>query len=199
MENRQTGIQCFIGLGNPGENYSNTRHNVGMWFIDLLAEQHHANFRAEKKLHGVVTEFSHNHQKILLFKPTTYMNESGRAVSALLKFYKIAPENILIAHDELDFEGGTTRLKKGGGHGGHNGLRDVIVCLSSPEFYRLRIGIGHPGNRDAVVEYVLHKPSLSDKKNILSSLDAAATVVPLLVTGDIQKAFSQLHSAPNAE
>ena len=189
-----TGIRCIIGLCNPGEKYAKTRHNAGAWFVDFLAEQHHATFKLEKKLHGKLAEFSIDHHKILLFKPTTYMNDSGRAVAAFASFYKIMPEEILVAHDELDFEPKIARLKKGGGHGGHNGLRDIGACLNSTEFYRLRLGIGHPGVRDDVVDYVLHQPSLADVARITQSIEAAAAVVPLLLAGEIQKAFHQLHS-----
>lgn len=187
-------ICSVIGLGNPGEKYANTRHNAGLWFLDTLAAQYHSGFRVEKKLHGMVAECQYQAQKFFLFKPNTYMNDSGRAVTAFLKFYKLSPTQILVAHDELDFAPGIVRLKKAGGHGGHNGLRDLITCLSSSDFYRLRIGIGHPGLRDDVSDYVLHKPSVDDSKKIFTSLEEAMMVVPSLLAGEMQQAFHTLHS-----
>ena len=187
-------IHCFIGLGNPGEKYVNTRHNAGAWFVDHLAAAHHLTFKLDKKLHGHIVEWPCDTHKVLLFKPITYMNDSGRAVAAFTKFYKIPSEAMLVAHDELDFEPGIARLKKGGGHGGHNGLRDLIDCLNTSDFYRLRIGIGHPGVRDDVSDYVLHKPSVADLAKITQSLEAAITVTPALVVGEIQSAFHSLHS-----
>ena len=189
------GIRCIIGLGNPGEKYVKTRHNAGVWFVDYLAERYHASFKLDKKLHGFIAEFSQNNQKIFLFKPTTYMNESGRAVNAFAQFYKIKPEEMLVAHDELDFEAGIVRLKKAGGHGGHNGLRDMIACLNSAEFLRLRIGIGHPGHRDQVSDYVLTMPSRDDFAKNTQSIEEAEKVISDLISGDIQKAFNKLHSA----
>lgn len=187
------GITAIIGLGNPGDKYAKTRHNAGAWFVDLLAEKNRVDFKLDKKLHGFVGVFTEAHQKIYLFKPTTYMNESGLAVNAFAQFYKIIPQQMLVAHDELDFEAGDTRLKQGGGHGGHNGLRDMIACLNSADFMRLRVGIGHPGHRDDVSDYVLHHPSKIDFEKIMMSLDDAVGVVPLLVEGHVQKAFHLLH------
>ncbi|OGT49415.1 MAG: aminoacyl-tRNA hydrolase [Gammaproteobacteria bacterium RIFCSPHIGHO2_12_FULL_38_11] len=189
-----TQIQCIIGLGNPGSDYAKTRHNVGAWFVDFLAEKENAPLRLEKKLRGMLSEFLFNHQKCFLFKPTTYMNESGLSVSALLNFYKIPIENVLVAHDELDFDAGIARLKKGGGHGGHNGLRDIIQKCASADFYRLRLGIGHPGNRDDVVDYVLNVPSKDDHQKIIMAIEDSTRVIPELLSGEIQKAFHQLHS-----
>lgn len=186
-------IRCIVGLGNPGAEYAKTRHNVGAWFIDFLAAQENLTLRLDKKLHGYLAEFTFQNQKCFLFKPSTYMNESGLAVSAFAKFYKIPVQEILIAHDELDFEAGIARLKLAGGHGGHNGLRDIIAHLS-PDFYRLRLGIGHPGNRDDVSDYVLGNPSHDDRIEIMKAIEESAKVIPDLLSGKIQEAFRTLHS-----
>ncbi len=188
-------IRCIIGLGNPGAEYAKTRHNVGAWFVDFFAEKNTISLTLQKKFHAHIGEFSaSDHTKIFLLKPTTYMNESGLSVSAFVKFHKINPEEILIVHDELDFEPGIARLKQGGGHGGHNGLRDIISHLNSSDFYRLRIGIGHPGNRDDVVDYVLNKPSRDDRVEIIKAIDESMRVIPELLSGEFQKAFHTLHS-----
>lgn len=189
-----THIKCIIGLGNPGAKYAATRHNVGAWFVDIVAQQENITLKQDKKLHGMLGEFVLDNHKCFLFKPATYMNESGLAVFAFLQFYKIPIENILVAHDELDFDAGIARLKKEGGHGGHNGLRDIIQQCSSSNFLRLRLGIGHPGNHDDVSDYVLNAPSRDDKINIMMAIDTATQVIPDLLSGNIQKAFHQLHS-----
>ncbi|HLB55978.1 MAG TPA: aminoacyl-tRNA hydrolase [Coxiellaceae bacterium] len=183
------GIRLIVGLGNPGAEYAKTRHNVGAWFVDIFAEQNNISFALQKKFHAIVG----SHQKIFLLKPTTYMNESGLPVSAFIKFYKINPEEILVVHDELDFDAGIVRLKKDGGHGGHNGLRDIISHIGS-DFYRLRIGIGHPGSRDDVTDYVLGNPSRHDRVEIIKSIDESFQVMPELFLGEFQKAFHTLHS-----
>ncbi|MCX7121419.1 MAG: aminoacyl-tRNA hydrolase [Gammaproteobacteria bacterium] len=188
------GIHCIVGLGNPGATYAKTRHNAGAWFVDYLAEKENVSLRLEKQFRGMLGEFSVNNQKCFLFKPTTYMNESGLSVSALIRFYKIPIENVLVVHDELDFDAGIARLKKAGGHGGHNGLRDIMQQCASADFYRLRLGVGHPGNRDDVVDYVLNAPSKDDHKKIMTAIEDSVCVIPALLSGEIQKAFSQLHS-----
>src|SRR3990167_5165519 len=184
------GIRLIVGLGNPGAEYAKTRHNVGAWFVDIFSEQNNISFALQKKFHAIVG----SHQKIFLLKPTTYMNESGLPVSAFIKFYKINPEEILVVHDELDFEAGIVRLKKDGGHGGHNGLRDIIQQCGSSDFYRLRLGIGHPGNRDDVSDYVLSAPSKADHADILRAIDEGSRIIPELLSGEFQKALHQLHS-----
>lgn len=183
-------IKCIVGLGNPGAQYAATRHNVGAWFVDLYAEKNNIPLCLEKKFRAFVGAFSDH---CFLLKPTTYMNESGASVSVFTKFYKINPEEILVVHDELDFEPGIVRLKQGGGHGGHNGLRDIISHIGA-DFYRLRIGIGHPGHRDDVTDYVLGNPSRSDHDNIIKSLSESFCVMPELLSGEFQKAFHSLHS-----
>jgi len=186
-------IKLIVGLGNPGEQYSKTRHNAGFWFVDSLANQASSRFRREGKFHGDCVKLFQPHDHWLL-KPETYMNRSGQAVAALAHFYRIQTESILIVHDELDLPPGTVRLKRGGGHGGHNGLRDIVQHLGSKDFLRLRLGIGHPGNSKLVSDYVLKNPSLSDHKAIEEAMDAASSVLPLVLSGNLDKAMNQLHS-----
>lgn len=189
-ENASSGIRCIVGLGNPGAQYAATRHNVGAWFVDRYSEKNNIPLCLEKKFRALVGAFSDH---CFLFRPTTYMNESGASVSVFTQFYKINPEEMLVVHDELDFEPGIARLKQGGGHGGHNGLRDIISHLG-PDFYRLRIGIGHPGHRDDVTNYVLGNPSYDDHEKIISALTESLRVIPALLLGEFQKAFHALHS-----
>ncbi len=188
-----SGIQLIVGLANPGKQYADTRHNVGAWFLKRLARQWQASFNLETKFHGIVASCNRGGVQCRLLEPITYMNESGRAVQALSQFYKIDPLHILVVHDELDFDAGVIRLKKGGGHGGHNGLRDIIACLGTPDFYRMRIGIGHPGDRHKVTGYVLGEPSQSDKTNILRSIDDGLCVADDVLAGDFEKAMRYLH------
>ncbi len=187
-------IQLIVGLGNPGSEYAKTRHNVGAWFVRALAEQNNETLRFEAKFRGAVTKITNFANPCWLLEPTTYMNESGQSVVALALFYKIPPQSILVVHDELDFPSGTIRIKAEGGHGGHNGLRDVTRHLRTNAFYRLRIGIGHPGDKDRVTPYVLGVPSRSDQKKIQQSIDEGLGVIPDLVAGKIQEAFRFLHS-----
>ena len=186
-------IRCIIGLGNPGAQYASTRHNVGAWFIDRFTDSHHVPLCLEKKFRGFVGEFAHQSEKCFLLKPTTYMNESGLSVSVFTQFYKITAAEILVVHDELDFEPGVIRLKQGGGHGGHNGLRDIVSHIGA-DFYRLRIGIGHPGHRDEVTNYVLGMPNQDDRVSIMKTIDESMCVIPELLSGEFQKAFHTLHS-----
>ena len=189
-------IELVIGLRNPGADYEKTRHNAGAWFVDAMLKHYPAlaPFSQEKKLRSSVTTCSvHNHTyKIAL--PTTYMNESGQAVQALSQFYHIPPEKILIIHDDLDLPVGTIRLKTGGGHGGHNGLRNIIAQWGTSDFHRLRIGIGHPGNKEAVLHYVLHSPSVSDRHAIIDAIDRVMPHVPTILEGHIDKAMHILHT-----
>nr|MDQ2995055.1 aminoacyl-tRNA hydrolase [Pseudomonadota bacterium] len=157
-------IKLIVGLGNPGPQYASTRHNVGAWLVEELARQHHTALRADTKFLGQYCKIRLGDQECLLLVPTTFMNLSGQSVKALAQYYKIAPEEILVAHDELDFPTGQIRFKHDGGHGGHNGLRDIISHLHSKTFHRLRIGIDHPGNRDDVVGYVLKPPRASEQE-----------------------------------
>jgi PTH1 family peptidyl-tRNA hydrolase len=187
-------IKLIVGLGNPGPKYSETRHNAGFWFVEDLADQYRSRFLPEKKFHGEVARIKIEGKDIWLLKPETYMNRSGLAVISLALFYKIAPENILVAHDEIDLKAGTARLKSGGGHGGHNGLRDIISQLGTKDFQRLRIGVDHPGSKDMVVDYVLKRPDSKDRQAIEDSIDEALRVVPKIAAGEWEKAMHQLHT-----
>lgn len=192
MEN--LGIRLIVGLGNPGPDYAATRHNVGFWFVDDLAAAHGGVFRAEGKFHGELCRLTIGGADVRLLKPTTYMNRSGQSVAAVSRYFDIRPEAILIAHDELDLPVGKVRLKQGGGHAGHNGLRDTIGVLGSPDFWRLRIGIDHPGDRGQVVGYVLGRPTQEDAVSIRDALDQALGVTGDLLTGRYQAAMNRLHS-----
>lgn len=163
-------VRLIVGLGNPGAEYAQTRHNAGQWLVEALVHQHHECLRLESKFHGLTATLSLEENKVIALIPTTYMNHSGLAVSTVARFYKIAPEEILVAHDELDLAVGDIRLKKGGGHAGHNGLRDIINHLHSNDFSRLRIGIGHPGHKDKVTPFVLGSPSIQEKNAIETAI-----------------------------
>jgi len=194
-------MKLVVGLGNPGRKYEATRHNAGFWFVDEVARAARAEFRREARFSGEVARLQGN--DVWLLKPDTYMNESGRAVGALASFYRIAPDEILVAHDELDLPPGGVRLKFGGGLSGHNGLRDVSPVLGTQDFWRLRIGIGHPRDMPASgqepVEYVLHAPRAEERKAIGEALDKAMTVWPLIAARDMQAAMLRLHTAAKAE
>lgn len=187
-------IELIVGLGNPGSDYDLTRHNSGFWWVDLIARQHRVNFRAEQKFYGLVAREQQHGKEVLLLKPQTFMNSSGRSVGALARFYKIVPQRILVVHDELDLSPGTAKLKLGGGHGGHNGLKDIIANLGTNDFWRLRIGIGHPGERAAVVDYVLNAPRNEEQALIDDSMHRAAEILPLMVEGKLEAAMLKLHS-----
>jgi PTH1 family peptidyl-tRNA hydrolase len=189
------GIRLVVGLGNPGPDYALTRHNAGFWFVDRLAEDYHGDFRAEAKFHGVLARISVAGQDLRLLKPATYMNHSGRSVAAVARYFDIPPEQILVAYDELDLPPGRVRLKHGGGHAGHNGMRDSIAALGSRDFWRLRIGIGHPGEKARVVGYVLGRPSQTDAAAILDAVDDAAHALSDLLDGHFQLAMNRLHAA----
>ena len=189
-----TGIRLIVGLGNPGREYRQTRHNAGFWLVDALAAQHHVALKPESRFHGQAVRVVIGAHELWLLEPQTYMNASGRAVAALAAYYKIAPEEILVAHDELDLPPGAARLKKGGGHGGHNGLRDILPQLKTPEFWRLRLGIGHPGDKDAVVDYVLNAPRREEQPLIDEAIAKSLTVLPHLLAGDLAAAMKQLHT-----
>jgi len=193
MAAKTVDIDLIVGLGNPGSKYEQTRHNAGFWFVEQIARLKGAHFRPEAKFSGDVCKVVLEGRDIWLLKPNTFMNLSGQSVNKLASFYKIPKDNILVAHDELDLDPGTVRLKTGGGHGGHNGLRDIINHLGK-EFQRLRIGIGHPGSRDDVVDYVLHRASKDEQIGIDNALDDALRVLPLLAEGSWEKAVNRLHS-----
>jgi len=188
-------IELIVGLGNPGPEHQRTRHNAGFWFADLLARAHSGTFRAENRFHGETAEIMLNRHRIRLLKPQTFMNNSGRAVVAIASYFKIPLENVLIAYDELDLEPGRAQLKFDGGHGGHNGMRDIVQCVGNA-FWRLRFGIGHPekGRRDDVVDYVLRPASSADEDEILDAINAAIDVLPVLLEHGADRAKTQLHS-----
>jgi PTH1 family peptidyl-tRNA hydrolase len=188
-------IKLVVGLGNPGREYEATRHNAGFWWVDELARTQGANFRTDSKFHALVTRTTVHGHEVHLLKPQTFMNVSGRAVVALALFYKILPDQILVVHDELDLPPGSAKLKLGGGHGGHNGLKDIIAHLGSKEFWRLRIGIGHPGERDEVVNYVLNAPRKEEQGLIEEAMQHAQEVAPLIIEGKLEAAMLKLHSA----
>lgn len=188
------GIQLIVGLGNPGAQYEATRHNVGFWWVEAIAHAQHEPFRAESKFLGELARVRIAGQDVRLLKPSTYMNRSGQSVVAVARYFDIPPERILIAHDELDLPVGVARIKQGGGHAGHNGLRDSISALGSREFWRLRIGIAHPGDRTLVTGYVLGRPSRDDESRIRESLDEADRRLSELVEGQFQLAMNRLHS-----
>ncbi len=187
-------IKLIVGLGNPGREYEATRHNAGYWWVDELARRHHANFKADSKFHGLAARATLHGHEVHLLKPQTFMNVSGRAVVALALFYKILPDQILVVHDELDLPPGSAKLKLGGGHGGHNGLKDVIAHLGTKDFWRLRLGIGHPGERDEVVNYVLNAPRKEERVLIDEAMLCAQNVAPLIIEGKLEAAMLKLHS-----
>lgn len=188
-------IQLIVGLANPGKEYENTRHNAGAWFIDELANSAHANLRQELKYHGLHGLVKLHDQSCHLLIPTTFMNNSGRAVHACANYHKIPPAGILVAHDDIDLPVGTIKLKFDGGDGGHNGLKDIIRHLNTKQFYRLRIGVGRPKNREDVVDYVLHHPSKADRQKIDDNLIQAQQILPFILAGEMQKAMQALHTA----
>ncbi|MFZ2524095.1 MAG: aminoacyl-tRNA hydrolase [Candidatus Ferrigenium altingense] len=188
-------IRLIVGLGNPGREYETTRHNAGYWWVDELARLQNLSFKSEAKYHGLTARGQLHGHEMLLLKPQTFMNVSGRAVGALAQFYKIAPAEILVVHDELDLPPGVARLKMGGGHGGHNGLKDIIAHLGSKDFWRLRLGIGHPGDRADVAGYVLNDPRREEHELIDEAIQRALHVAPLIVEGKTEAAMLKLHSA----
>ncbi|MEX2487983.1 MAG: aminoacyl-tRNA hydrolase [Pseudomonadales bacterium] len=190
-----TGLRLIVGIGNPGSKYADTRHNAGVWFVDRLADRLKASFKEEKKFFGRTADVIIEQQPLKLLIPATYMNESGKSVGALANFYKIPVDQILIAHDELDFAIGMIRLKQGGGLAGHNGLRDIVAALGGDQsFNRLRIGVGHPGSREDVTGHVLSKATPADRDLIYTCIDEALQVMPLVVKGEWQQAMNQLHN-----
>ncbi|HHW4679481.1 MAG TPA: aminoacyl-tRNA hydrolase [Xylella sp.] len=188
------GLRLIVGLGNPGSEYAKTRHNVGFRFVDGLAEREGQHWTLESKLFGHVARVCIAGHWVWLLRPVTFMNLSGKSVCAGLSFWKIEPEQMLVAHDDLDFSPGTVRFKSDGGHGGQNGLRDVTRLLGHGRFHRLRIGIGHPGHKDRVVTWVLGCPAYDDDVAIDASLGRASVVLPLAVSGDFDSAVKKLHT-----
>jgi PTH1 family peptidyl-tRNA hydrolase len=189
-----TAIRLIVGLGNPGREYESTRHNVGFRWVDELARLHKMSFKNESRFHGLAARGQFHGHDVLLLKPQTFMNASGRSVAALAQFHKIALEEILVVHDELDLPPGVARLKFGGGHGGHNGLKDIIAHFGSKEFWRLRLGIGHPGDRDEVTNYVLNDTRNEERELILGAMSKAQDVAHLVIEGKTEAAMLKLHS-----
>jgi PTH1 family peptidyl-tRNA hydrolase len=188
-------FKLIVGLGNPGREYEATRHNAGFWWVDELARSHNVNFKADSKFHGLVAKVNLHGHEVHLLKPQTFMNVSGRSVGAVAQFYKIEPAQILVVHDELDLPPGSAKLKLGGGHGGHNGLKDIIAHLGTKDFWRLRLGIGHPGERDQVVNYVLNAPRKEEQGLIEEAMQRGQDVAALIVEGKLEAAMLKLHSS----
>ncbi|WP_407303928.1 aminoacyl-tRNA hydrolase [Acinetobacter sp.] len=186
-------LSLIVGLGNPGKEYAQTRHNAGFWFVERLAEAYGISLKADPKFYGISGRGNIEGQDVRLLLPTTFMNASGKSVVPFAKFYQVAPETMLIAHDELDMSPGVIRLKTGGGHGGHNGLRD-IVPHTGPNFHRLRIGIGHPGSKERVSGHVLSKAPSSEQELMDDAIAHALSRIKLLVNGDIQQAMNQINA-----
>lgn len=188
-------IKLIVGLANPGAEYAQTRHNAGAWYIDLLAERHNQLLKEEAKFFGYTAKLNINSQDIRLLIPTTFMNLSGKSVLAISNFFRIAPSEILVAHDELDLPPGVAKLKIGGSNGGHNGLKDITNKFgNNPNFYRLRIGIGHPGDKSKVVGFVLGKPPQNEQKMIDDAIDEAVLCSDILIKEDVMKAMNRLHA-----
>ncbi len=187
-------IELIAGLGNPGSRYEPTRHNAGFWFLDALASSVGCRLGAEARFFGELGRAQIDGHGCRLLKPATFMNRSGQALAAVTRYYKIPPRRVLVVHDEIDLPPGVARLKRGGGHGGHNGLRDIIKALGDNGFWRLRLGVGHPGARDEVVNYVLHPPAAAERALIEDAIAQALAVLPLVVGGEQEKAMHILHS-----
>jgi peptidyl-tRNA hydrolase, PTH1 family len=197
-DNRTMTIQLLIGLGNPGAEYEGTRHNAGFWWVDEVARKLGASLSHDRTYHGLVTRVNRpgGQGPLWLLQPQTYMNLSGKSVAALARFFKLPPESMLVAHDELDLPTGQMRLKQGGGAAGHNGLRDMQAQLGNPNFWRLRLGIGHPGVKAEVADYVLRKPTSADRHAIDDCIARSLASLDLLLAGDMAKAMMQLHKKP---
>lgn len=190
-------LRLIVGLGNPGAEYLRTRHNAGFWLVDALAQQAGVRFALDSKLFGETARITLGGQTIWLLKPATFMNQSGKSVLAALQFWKIAAEEVLVVHDELDLAPGVARLKFDGGHGGQNGLRDIMRLLGHGKFNRLRVGIGHPGHKDKVTPWVLGRPNDADEAQILRALGDAIDVLPLVAEGNMADAMTRLHTPKN--
>lgn len=188
-------IKLFVGLGNPGPDYEATRHNAGFWWIDALARELKVSLQPDRSYHGLVARTTINAHTVWLLEPQTFMNVSGKSVAALARFFKIAPEEILVAHDELDVVPGQVKLKFGGSHAGHNGLRDIHAQLGSADYWRLRIGVGHPGNKADVVHWVLKKPSPEHRNLMEEAIDRSLKAVPAMLEGDMNKATMLAHTS----
>jgi len=189
-------IRLLVGLGNPGPEYDATRHNAGFWWIDAVARTLKASLVPERAYHGLVARVNRRDGPLWLLQPMTFMNVSGKSVAALARFFKIAPDEILVAHDELDLLPGQMKLKQGGGHAGHNGLRDIHAQLGSADYWRLRLGIGHPGVKAEVIHYVLRKPPLEQRDAIDKAIEQSLDALDLVLAGDMERAMMKLHAKP---
>lgn len=189
---RLVSISLIVGLGNPGTEYAQTRHNAGFWYVERLAQRYGISLKSESRFHGLTGRGQIEGHDVRLLLPSTFMNRSGQAVVPMAKFFQVSPAQLLIAHDELDLASGVIRLKSGGGHGGHNGLRDIVPHLGA-EFHRLRIGIGHPGHRDKVTSHVLGKAPTAEQALLDQALDEALRLTDLIVAGNISQAMNQLN------
>ncbi|MEY4884416.1 MAG: hypothetical protein RIS34_2270 [Pseudomonadota bacterium] len=188
-------IKLFVGLGNPGPEYEHTRHNAGFWWVDALARELKVSMTMDKSYHGLVARTTLNGQPLWLLEPQTFMNLSGKSVGALAKFFKIEPQEILVAHDEIDIVPGEVKLKLGGSHAGHNGLRDIHAQLGTGDYWRLRLGVGHPGIKAEVVNWVLKKPSLDHRLAIDQGITRSVKAAPLLISGEWNKATMMVHTS----
>ncbi|MGZ8341147.1 MAG: aminoacyl-tRNA hydrolase [Telluria sp.] len=189
-------IRLIVGLGNPGAEYAATRHNAGFWFVDEVAARLKVSLAPERGYFGLAARTSAAGRPLWLLEPTTYMNLSGKSVAALARFFKIAPEEILVAHDELDLQPGQVRIKLGGSHAGHNGLKDIHAALGSGDYWRLRIGIGHPGVKAEVIDYVLKKPSPEHRAEMEKAIEQALTGLDLVLEGDMERAAMKINARP---
>lgn len=186
-------IQLIVGLANPGKEYALTRHNAGAWWVQALSKEYNFNLQTESKLQATIGTLRLNNQQVRCAIPNTFMNHSGQAVAKIAKYFSIPAEQILVVHDELDFPAGIIRIKQGGGHGGHNGLRDIVPQLGSNSFYRLRVGIGHPGDKSMVADYVLNNPSSKDKQLIEQAINQSIQFAPDIIAGNWQTVMNKLH------
>jgi peptidyl-tRNA hydrolase, PTH1 family len=189
-------IRLLVGLGNPGPEYEATRHNAGFWFIDAVARELRAKLAPERSYFGLMARVARPQSPIWLLEPMTFMNLSGKSVAALARFFKIAPDEVLVAHDELDLLPGQVKMKFGGSHAGHNGLKDIQAQLGSADFWRLRLGIGHPGERAEVVNYVLRKPLSEHRDAIDKCIEQSVSALDLLLDGDMERALMKIHAKP---
>ena len=189
-------IRLLVGLGNPGPEYVATRHNAGFWFIDAVGREMGENLAPERSYFGLAARVSRPDGPVWLLQPMTFMNLSGKSVAALARFFKIAPGEIMVAHDELDLLPGQVKMKLGGSHAGHNGLKDIQAQLGSADFWRLRLGIGHPGERAEVVNYVLRKPPAEDREAIDKCIEQSMAALPLLLDGEMERALMKVHARP---
>ena len=192
-------IQLIVGLGNPGTEYENTRHNAGFRWVDAIADAKRASWKKETKFSGWTSKVEEGGREFALLKPATFMNVSGRSVGAYLRFYKLEPGAMLVVHDELDLPPGTVKLKRGGGTGGHNGLEDIVEVLGTKDFWRLRIGIGHPGHKDMVPDFVLKKARREEQELIDPAFDRSLGLLPWIAKGRMQDAMAWLHTSPEDE